>query len=293
MEKYKFKFKHDLCLTKNTSVFNKNNYTFIDLFCGIGGFHMALSQLNGKCVFASEIDSKCRYIYSKNHNIIPEGDITKVLNKVPDHDILCGGFPCQAFSNAGKKLAFDDERGLLFDNIVQILKNKNPSLAILENVKHIKKVSNGEVYKYIYDQINKIGYSLFDVEISPDQLGIPQNRERVVFIAIRNDLLKNETIKSFEQRFNARLKDKKTQYLIKNLKIDIYDNVPHTKYNISEELLNVLTAWDEFIKIFSVVGDFISPVVIDYFTEDISNENKDYKNDYIKKIRYFIKNINI
>lgn len=88
------------------------SFHFIDLFCGIGGFHQALSKINGKCVFACDIDENCRKTYEKNYGIKPEGDITKVdIESIPSFDVLCGGFPCQAFSKAGFQKGFDDKRG--------------------------------------------------------------------------------------------------------------------------------------------------------------------------------------
>ena len=127
---------------------------FIDLFCGIGGFHIALKKLNCECVFACDIDKNSREVYRNNFNIEPVGDIKKInIKDIPDFDILCAGFPCQSFSNGGNKKCFDDERGMLFNEIIKIAEIKNPRFMILENVKHILKISNGEVLKYILDKI--------------------------------------------------------------------------------------------------------------------------------------------
>lgn len=167
---------------------------FIDLFCGIGGFHNALIKFGNKCVFASDIDKDCREVYEKNFKIKPVGDIKKLdIQKIPKFDILCAGFPCQSFSNAGKKLAFSDERGLLFNNIIDIAKVHSPKYMLLENVKHIKKISDGKVYKYIYESLEKIGYVIQDVEISPYDINIPQNRKRIIFLVVRKDLINDIT----------------------------------------------------------------------------------------------------
>ena len=100
---------------------------FIDLFCGIGGFHLALSSLGGECVFASDIDADCRKVYQQNFGIEPHGDITKIDEKdIPAHDVLCGGFPCQSFSKAGNRRGINDPRGTLFFDIVRIVKHHKP-----------------------------------------------------------------------------------------------------------------------------------------------------------------------
>jgi len=162
---------------------------FIDLFCGIGGFHQALRKLGGTCVFASDIDKNCQDIYEENYGIRPHGDIKEVnINDIPDFDILTGGFPCQSFSNSGKKKGFQDNRGQLYENIIDIAKVKQPSFMFLENVKHIMKIDNGEVFKHIIFCINNAGYNVDTFILSPHQLGIHQQRERVIFVCIRNDI---------------------------------------------------------------------------------------------------------
>ena len=112
---------------------------FIDLFCGIGGFHIALSNMGGKCVFACDIDEECRKTYEQNFGIKLEGDIKKIdINSIPDHEILCAGFPCQPFSICGKQEGFKDSRGNLIFNVLDIVKKKKPKVVLLENVKHLK-----------------------------------------------------------------------------------------------------------------------------------------------------------
>ena len=119
-------------MTKSVKKFN--SLKFIDLFAGVGGFHQALKSLGHECVYASEINKFAADIYKKNYGIDPLSDITKVpANEIPKHDILCAGFPCQAFSNAGKKKGFDDVRGTLFFDIKRILEYHKPKFIILEN----------------------------------------------------------------------------------------------------------------------------------------------------------------
>jgi len=120
-------------------------YKFIDLFCGIGGFHLALSSFGAQCVFASDIDKEACAVYEKNFNMKPDGDITKIEAKdIPKHDILCAGFPCQPFSISGNQKGFDDEkgRGKLFFDIVRIAKYHKPKVLLLENVKNFEKHDN-------------------------------------------------------------------------------------------------------------------------------------------------------
>ena len=115
------------------------NDCFIDLFCGIGGFHLALSAFGAKCVFASDIDNEARKIYQKNFGLCPQGDIRKIANiDIPRHDILCGGFPCQSFSVSGSQAGFDDEKvGKLFFEIVRIADFHKPKIIFLENVRSV------------------------------------------------------------------------------------------------------------------------------------------------------------
>jgi hypothetical protein len=142
----------------NTEEMN-TQLSYIDLFCGIGGFHQALNKLDCKCVIACDIDKACRENYKLNYGIEPHPDVRKInpdeINE--DIDIICGGFPCQAFSNAGKKKMFEDDRGLLFDEIMRIAKVKNPRFMFLENVKHILKVGDKKVIEYIKQKIDDLG----------------------------------------------------------------------------------------------------------------------------------------
>ncbi|WP_373479878.1 DNA cytosine methyltransferase [Geminocystis sp.] len=164
-------------------------FKFIDLFAGIGGFHQALSYYGAKCVFASEWDKHCQEIYLKNYGILPEGDITKIPeNKIPSHDILCAGFPCQAFSISGKQLGFNDTRGTLFFDIVRIAKYHQPSLLILENVKNFAKHDEGKTLKVVENTLHEIGYDVFYQVLNASNFGVPQKRERIYILGFRKDL---------------------------------------------------------------------------------------------------------
>ncbi|MBD2393656.1 DNA cytosine methyltransferase [Cyanobacterium aponinum FACHB-4101] len=162
---------------------------FIDLFAGIGGFHQALSYYGAKCVFASEWDKHCQEIYLKNYGILPEGDITIIPeNEIPSHDILCAGFPCQAFSISGKQLGFNDTRGTLFFDIVRIAQYHQPSLLILENVKNFARHDEGKTLKVVENSLNEIGYDVFYQVLNASNFGVPQKRERIYILGFRKDL---------------------------------------------------------------------------------------------------------
>lgn len=163
-------------------------FKFIDLFAGIGGFHQAMEQLGGECVLASEIDKYAIETYKENYNIDSEINICDLREEdVPEHDVLCAGFPCQAFSKAGKQEGFDDEtRGTLFFEIERILKHHHPKYIILENVRNLASHDKGRTWKTIEEHLRKTGYRLTQnpLIISPHYFGTPQLRERVVILGI-------------------------------------------------------------------------------------------------------------
>ena len=164
---------------------------FIDLFAGLGGFHLALKQLGHQCVFACEIDDQLRVLYEKNFDIKPEGNIWDVdFAKIPDHDILCAGFPCQPFSKATptkKRIGFQyPEKGKLFDAVIKIMSVKQPRYFILENVQNIRNHDNGQTWKRIRTALKKAGYQIAEDCFSPHQFGIPQIRRRVFIVGHRD-----------------------------------------------------------------------------------------------------------
>jgi len=261
---------------------------FIDLFCGIGGFHQALKMLGAKCILACDIDKDCREVYFKNYGIMPCEDI-KLINpsSLSDFDILCGGFPCQAFSNGGKKKSFDDERGLLFDEIIRIAKVKRPKFMFLENVKHILKVSNGEVIEYIKNTIKDVGYNLTLFEMSPHDYGIPQQRERIYFVCIRKDIYDSGNFR--EIILNPKINSD-------NIDLNKFLEKEHeiaSKYFIDATIKAVLDAWNEIIQQIEI-GEKISPTImindafVDY-AETEFNAFPIWKQDYILKNKPLIK----
>jgi DNA (cytosine-5)-methyltransferase 1 len=161
---------------------------FIDLFCGIGGFHQALASLGHECVFASDIDASCRRVYKDNYGIEPVGDITKHVDDVPPHDIMCGGFPCQPFSKAGFQRGFEDEnRGNLFFVMCEIIDRHKPKYLLLENVRNLASHDNGDTWEVIKRSLRELGYSTYDdpTILNVLHFDVPQNRERVVIMAVR------------------------------------------------------------------------------------------------------------
>lgn len=165
------------------------DYKYIDLFAGIGGFHLAMNHFNAECVFASEWDESAAQVYEKNFGLIPKGDITQINEKdIPQHDILCGGFPCQAFSISGKQKGFEDTRGTLFFDIARIVKHHKPKIIFLENVKNLEKHDNGKTLKTIITTITDLGYDVYYKVLNASDYGLPQNRERIFIVCFRKDL---------------------------------------------------------------------------------------------------------
>ncbi|MFW1737547.1 DNA cytosine methyltransferase, partial [Acinetobacter sp. ULE_I080] len=177
---------------------------FIDLFAGIGGFHLALSNLGMKCVFASEFDEAARKTYLANHEIEEQFFNTDIRSAsydlIPDHDILCAGFPCQAFSHAGKRVGLTDgsnsERGNLFYCISEILEVKKPRAFILENVRGLVNHDNGNTFKVIKEELEAQGYVIYHKVLKASEFGRPQHRPRIFIVGFNKD--KVDTTQPFE-----------------------------------------------------------------------------------------------
>lgn len=208
------------------------NITFIDLFAGIGGFHQALNSYGAKCVFASESDKNCQVVYHKNYEILPEGDITKIPeNVIPKHDILCAGFPCQAFSISGKQLGFQDTRGTLFFEIARIVKYHYPKILLLENVKNFARHNEGKTLAVIKTVLDDLGYNVFYQVLNASDFGVPQKRERIYILGFRKDL----KVKNFTFNYNLGkptkliyfcLPDDETrQYIINRNDVNLKDQI--------------------------------------------------------------------
>ncbi|WP_274854485.1 DNA cytosine methyltransferase [Bacillus methanolicus] len=163
-----------------------NNVKFIDLFAGIGGFRLGLEQAGMECVFSSEINDHCKETYFANFGERPYGDITKInANDIEDFDVLSAGFPCQPFSISGKQLGFEDTRGTLFFDILRIIKEKQPKVVLLENVKHLIHHDKGNTFKVIINKLEELEYLVSWKVLNASDFGVPQNRERIIIIATK------------------------------------------------------------------------------------------------------------
>lgn len=165
-------------------------FTFIDLFAGIGGIRLGFEDAGGKCVFSSEWDKDAAKTYEANFGEKPFGDITKISpNEIPDFDILLGGFPCQPFSIIGAKAGFQHEtQGTLFFNIEEILKAKKPKAFMLENVKNLTAHDGGRTFKIILGHLKNAGYHVHYKVLNALDFGVPQKRERIIIVGFRNDI---------------------------------------------------------------------------------------------------------
>ncbi|MBE9829189.1 DNA (cytosine-5-)-methyltransferase [Campylobacter concisus] len=187
--------KHILSFPEKVPFPNNENapYKIIDLFAGIGGTRLGFYQ-TGKTnvVFSSEIDKFAVKTYKANFGETPFGDITKISEKdIPNHDIIVGGFPCQAFSQAGKKLGFEDTRGTLFFEIARIIKEKRPKAFLLENVKNLKSHDKGRTYKTIEKTLKDLNYDVHSIILKAKDFGVPQNRERIYIVGFDKDKIDN------------------------------------------------------------------------------------------------------
>ncbi len=163
--------------------------TFVDIFCGIGGFHQAASSLGMACVFACDIDEEVRKTYEHNYDIRPEADIARVQTEnIPDHDILFAGFPCQPFSIIGNRAGFADVRGTLFFELARIIEAKQPRAFVLENVKQLVSHNKGETLARILEILrDEFGYQVDYKVLNALHFGLPQKRERVLIVGFREE----------------------------------------------------------------------------------------------------------
>jgi DNA (cytosine-5)-methyltransferase 1 len=229
----------------------RSKITFIDLFCGIGGFHYALKANGAKCKWACDWDPNARKTYKANHGIEPWGDITEAefvskdfdgiikVNQIPPHDILCAGFPCQPFSLAGvsKKLSlgrkhgFDDPtQGNLFFELAKIIKHYQPKAFILENVKNLRSHDSGRTFIEIYNTLHQLGYHLH-TQIIDAQHFVPQHRERIFIVGFKDPLpFEFPSIRASRGKHHGQ----------RPTLIDILENNPDPKYTLSDKLWSYL-----------------------------------------------------
>ncbi len=171
-------------MKKNT----EKKLTFIDLFAGIGGIRIGFEKAGATCVFGSEWDESAQIMYENYFGDKPHGDITKITTKeIPDHDILTGGFPCQAFSIAGNRKGFADTRGTLFFEVERIIKDKKPKVVFLENVKNLTTHDHGRTFNTIISSLEKLGYFVHYKVLNGLDFGVPQKRERIMIVGFRDN----------------------------------------------------------------------------------------------------------
>lgn len=181
------------------------DFTFIDLFAGIGGFRIPLQEIGGKCVFSSEFNSHAQRAYELNFGEVPFGDITKLnVDIVPKHDVLCAGFPCQPFSISGKMKGFEDTRGTLIYHVFKIIEKRKPEVVFLENVKHLVYHDNKRTLATINQHLKELGYIVSQKVLNASDFGLPQNRERIIIIGHK------------EKKFDFSKLKKKTKVFLKD-----------------------------------------------------------------------------
>ncbi|MGL5617437.1 MAG: DNA (cytosine-5-)-methyltransferase [Metamycoplasmataceae bacterium] len=272
-----------------------NTINYVDLFAGIGGFHFAFDKyceeekLKAKCVLVCEIDKSAIENYSLNFkhkidSIINIRDIEYQKWKDEVH-ILFAGFPCQTFSNAGKKMGFLDKvKGTLFFDILNLIDIKKPKILLLENVKHLVNHNNGETYKIIIDSLKERGYRLSKkpVIVSPKSFGIPQDRPRVYIPAIHKSILNDKT--------ELIISPEKQEYVVGSHKNFLQKRVSE-KYNVNDDLHNLFSVWSEFVNYFIEKEKKIPVIWIDEMMSKkrINGDFPDWKKKYINRMRLFYK----
>ena len=251
---------------RKKTVDEEQGFTFVDLFCGVGGFHQAMASLGGKCVFACDINELCRKVYEANYKVdgddlIISDDIKKAAeqNNIPQFDVLCGGFPCQTFSKAGKRNGFQvvenengetDDRGQLFFRIIDIL-NDHPecNYVILENVRNL--ADNEDNWQVVCDELKALGFIITENPIieSPHHFGIPQVRDRVYILGIKEAAIKTEALRE-KKKITRRMLgiDAHFEACPKNCIPMLLDAVTDPKYYVPDDLAEVLDIWEEFLQ---------------------------------------------
>ena len=219
---------------------------FADLFCGIGGFHHALSDLGHECVFACEIDQDCNQVYSANWQMSSYGDIRELNKVVPDHDILCAGFPCQPFSKSGAQIGLREKmygqtnsflpriKGTLFGQIKEIIEDKKPNFILLENVQNLESHDQGRTLRIIRGALDELGYYCREEVLSPHHFGIPHHRPRIFIVGIRRE------VRNFS-KFKFPQKEEQI--------CDVWDLYDGTKAEgLDTEIQSTLEHWTKFMK---------------------------------------------
>lgn len=207
---------------------------FIDLFAGLGGFHLALEQLGHTCVFASEIDETLRSLYEQNYGMSVAGDIREVHSKkIPSHDILCAGFPCQPFSKARKRNSNSgSELVELYQEIIRVIEHHKPQYLIMENVPDLIKHENGRTWENIQSQLDDLDYDIEHKIVSPHEFGIPQIRKRMYIVGSRTSLNGLEWPEPSPGNLSVK---------------NVLDPNPDDAVSISKSIKRCLEIWQDFL----------------------------------------------
>ncbi len=201
----------------------KDSYKFIDLFCGIGGFRLGFEKNDFKCVFSSDNNKNCQKVYNNNFRDDVFGDIKKIdISKIPQFDVLTGGFPCQPFSISGHKKGFEDTRGTLFFDICKIIEKKKPKVVVLENVKHFINHDKKRTLKKVIQSLEQLGYNVVFKLLNAIDFGLPQNRERIFIIASKKGV--------FDFNLLKKNKSKKLEYFLEDK--DNYEYLKKSEYTM-------------------------------------------------------------
>lgn len=249
----------------------KKNFKYIDLFAGIGGFHQAMRRLGGRCVFACETNDACNEFYNlnynQNNNIIMHDDIKTIIPaEIPSFDVLCAGFPCQPFSKAGHRKGFNDEsRGDLFYDILPILDaHQEAKFVILENVRNL--ADNEANWDVIKKELMDREFIITEepIILSPHQFGVPQIRERVYILGIRRCFRNTQTLTNgYIHLEDLHIEDAMNDCPI-NCLVNFLDANVDDKYDLPNELVNIINAWDEFKQV-TQLGQIGKPIWLDCF----------------------------
>lgn len=208
---------------------------FVDLFSGLGGFHVALTRLGHDCVFAAEIDPDLRELYYQNFGLRPAADIRFCWKDVPPHDVLCAGFPCQPFSKAGNQMGFTcPDSGDLFDYLLKVIDKHTPGYLLFENVPNILRHNQGKTWQRIRESLGERGYDVKCTEISPHEIGIPQIRNRAIIVASLANL------KNFE--WPEKIGSETPLHIS-----TVLDRQPQEATPLPEQYVKYLDAWEEFL----------------------------------------------
>lgn len=253
----------------------ETNMRFIDLFAGLGGFHLALNKLGHKCVFASELDTSLRELYKRNFGIEPAGDIRSVKpTDIPEHDILCAGFPCQPFSKAGSQDGLENTNlGNLYKDIIRIIAHHKPRYFLLENVPNLERHNEGKTWEIVESQLRMQGYDIKHEKLSPHYFGIPQVRQRMYIVGTR-DALDEFVWPETKQGVTTSVKK-------------ILDRRPAGAKAIPEQISRCLDVWQEFLDQIPSQEKIPSPLWSMEFGATYPYEHTTPKNLFLSDLRNY------